>query len=163
MILRLLDIRAQYEPTLQLLRFQWHPTQPGLRHFRASMNRVAQLVEQGTVYTAILDLHQLPNLGLEEQFWLTTSWLPRVSVPAIQQIALVLPTSNMYNQMVVESLIRVSRHFIHYDIQFFANIESALDWSLGDARASALPQLQHAWHHAPAPPQLQPVPVSVAS
>lgn len=155
MILRLHDIQAQYEPALHLLRFQWHPIQPSLHHFRASMNRVAQLVEQGIIHSALLDLHQLPNLDLEQQFWLTTSWLPRVSVPAIRQIALVLPTSNMYNQMVVESLIRVSRHFIHYDIQFFANIESALDWALGDAHAHALSSLQLAWH--PAPAELQPV------
>jgi hypothetical protein len=153
MILRLHDIRAQYEPTLHLLRFQWHPTHPGLLHFRSSMNRVAQLVEQGTVHTVVLDLHQLPNLDLEQQFWLTTNWLPRVSVPAIRQIALVLPDGNMYNQMVVESLIRVSRHFIHYDIQFFANVESALDWALGDACTPVLPRLQHDWYHAATQPQ----------
>jgi hypothetical protein len=146
MLLRLHDIQAQYTPVLRLLRFQWHSTNPGLTHFQAALKQVAQLVEQGTVQAAIVDLHSLPNIDLEQQFWLTTTWLPQVSVPAIQHIALVLPDGNMYNQMVVESLIRMGRHFMHYDIQFFANAEEAHDWLLGAEQHAWLDMLRHEWN-----------------
>ena len=91
MLLRFHDMQAQYTPGLRLLRFQWHSENPGLARFRVAMKQVAQLVEQGTIQAAILDLHTLPNIDLEQQLWLTASWLPRVSVPAIQQVALVYP------------------------------------------------------------------------
>ncbi|SNR60656.1 hypothetical protein [Hymenobacter mucosus] len=128
MILTLTNLRTQYDPDLSFVRLQWHSAQPGMAGFQQSLNLVACLVEQGTVHDALIDLHGLPNIGLEDQFWLATNWLPRVSVPAVQRAALVLPPSNSYNQLVVESLIRTGRHFMHYDIQFFTTSIDALDW-----------------------------------
>ena len=120
MLLTFHDIRAQYAPAFALLRFQWDQQATGLPRFRPSMNAIAQLVEQNTVAEILIDLHGLPSLGLDEQLWLAASWLKRVSVPAVRQVALVLPSSDgVYNQMVVESLLRVSQHFMHYDIPVF--------------------------------------------
>jgi len=130
MMLTLPAVRAQYLPELSFLRFQWNPQQRGLEGLREGLTTVVQLLEQGTVRTILLDMNELPSLGLEEQFWLATYWIPHVSVPSLQHVALVLPTKNMYNQMVAESLIRVGRPFIHYDIQFFTDVSSALDWLL---------------------------------
>lgn len=130
MLLVLHDIQAQYAPNFSLLRFQWYRQNQGLGHFRSSMNAVAQLLEQDTVATVLLDLHGLPTLGLDEQFWLAAHWLGRASRPVIRRVALVLPASSHYNQMVVESLLRAGQHFIHYDIQFFNEPDGALDWLL---------------------------------
>ncbi|GGG57280.1 hypothetical protein GCM10011378_36730 [Hymenobacter glacieicola] len=111
-----------------------------MTRFQESMNSAAYLLELGVIHTAILDLHHLPNIGHDDQYWLATNWLPRISVPALQQVGVVLPSSNLYNQLVVESLIHVSQHFMHYDIQFFSAVAEALDWSVG----SQQPDLQQA-------------------
>ena len=150
MLLILHDIQAQYAAAFSLLRFQWYRQAQGLGHFQTSMNAVAQLVEQTTVAAVLIDLHGLPSLGLDEQFWLAANWLGRVSVPTVRQVALVLPDGSHYNQMVVESLIRAGRHFIHYDIQFFNEPAGALDWLLGhDAPAQA--EVEQEWAAAPIP------------
>ena len=152
MLLTLHDIQAQYAPEFALLRFQWYRRTRGLMHFRRSMNAVAQLLEQNTVAAVLIDMHGLPSLGLDEQFWLAANWLGRVSVPAVRQVALILPVGSHYNQMVVESLIGAGRHFIHYDIQFFNEPAGALDWLLGhDAQAQAEVELEWADSAIPAP------------
>ncbi|RSK43481.1 hypothetical protein [Hymenobacter perfusus] len=155
MLLTLCNIRAQFAPELGLLRFQWSAAPTGRPRFQRSMSSVAQLVEQGDVAAVILDLHGLPSLGLDEQLWLAANWLSRVSVRAIEQVALVIPTDNMYNQMVVESLIRAGRHFIHYEIQFFSNAAGALDWLVGEQNPAAQLALEQEWQPCPAAlPQL---------
>ncbi|UYZ63709.1 hypothetical protein [Hymenobacter weizhouensis] len=110
------------------------------------MLTIAQLLEQGAVELVLLDMNKLPSLGLEEQFWVATSWLPTVSVPVLQRVALVLPQTNMYNQMVVESVLRTGQPFIHYDIQFFTDAAGAMDWLVGQVPAQ-LAALETEWHH----------------
>lgn len=135
MLLRFTAIRAQYHPELGLLRFQWNSGRAETAKFRQSMNSVAQLMEQGTVTCTLQDLTGLPSLSLDDQLWLATSWLPRVSLPAVKQVALVLPERDVYNHMVVESLIRLAHPLLrHYDIQFFSTVSGALDWLVGDAQ-----------------------------
>ncbi|RSK29618.1 hypothetical protein [Hymenobacter metallilatus] len=145
MLLTFCDIRAQFAPELGLFRFQWNATLVGRPRFQRSMNCVAQLVEQGDISAVMLDLHDLPSLGLDEQLWLAANWLGRVSVRAIEQVALIIPDNNSYNQMVVESLIRAGRHFMHYEIQFFANAAGALDWLVGEQNPAAQQALEQQW------------------
>ena len=150
MLLTLHDIQAQYAPDFALLRFQWYRQNQGLAHFRSSMNAVAQLMEQDTVTSVLIDLHGLPTLGFDEQFWLAAHWLGRVSGPALRQVALVMPAGSHYNQMVVESLLRAGQHFIHYDIQFFNEPDGALDWLLHH-NVTAQDALELEWTSAPIP------------
>jgi hypothetical protein len=147
MILSFHDLRAQYVLELSLLRFQWNQLVPALDRFEASMLAVAQLVEQSTVSVMLFDLHGLPSLGLDEQFWLAANWLPRVSVPALEQVAVVLPAGSLYNQMVVESLLRACRHFVHYEVQFFGETAEALDWLLHH-QPVAQQTVEQAWQQA---------------
>lgn len=145
MLLTLHDIRAQFAPEYALLRFQWHPTNTAFPRFQLSMNAVAQLIEQGGIRTVVLDLHGLPPLGLGDQLWLATQWLSRVSVPAVERVALVLPTNSVYNNMVVESLLYAGRAFIRYEVQFFGSVAGALDWMLEHAPQRAQLVLEQEW------------------
>ncbi|MDU0372703.1 hypothetical protein ACFPAF_20045 [Hymenobacter endophyticus] len=148
MLLTLSDIRAQFDPEAGLLRFQWAAS-AGRRRFQRSMSSVAQLLEQGDISVVLLDLHGLPSLGLDEQLWLAANWLSRVSVRAIEQVALVIPPDTVYNQMVVESLIRAGRHFMRYEIQFFSNAAEALDWLVGEQNPAAQVALEQEWQLGP--------------
>ncbi|WP_426491576.1 hypothetical protein [Hymenobacter sp. 102] len=145
MLLTLHDIRAQFAPEYALLRFQWQPADAAFPRFQLSMSAVAQLVEYGVVRSVVLDLHDLPPLSLSDQLWLATQWLGRVSVPAVERVALVLPASNVYNNMVVESLLYAGRTFIRYEVQFFSNVAGALDWMLEYAPQGAQVVLEQEW------------------
>ncbi|MBX0289111.1 hypothetical protein K3G63_01600 [Hymenobacter sp. HSC-4F20] len=145
MILSLFDFIAQYSPEVAFLRIQWRAGTHSTTRFRASLNSVACLVEQGDVRDVIIDLHELPPVSIEDQLWLATQWIPRVSVPALGQVGLVLPATDVYNQLVVESLIRTGRHFMHYDIQFFSSLPAALDWLVGQYYPAVEAELQEEW------------------
>jgi hypothetical protein len=148
MILTLPAIRAQYLADTSLLRFQWNTTQTGLQSFRKGMESVAQVIEQHGVRQTLVDMNGLPSLTLDDQFWVASTWLPRVAKGAVERVALVLPTRNMYNQLVVEGLVRTGRHFMPYDIQFFSNTVEAADWLIGD-QPPALAALHSEWPHTP--------------
>ncbi|UPL47624.1 hypothetical protein [Hymenobacter sublimis] len=145
MLLNLSDLQVQYRSDVSLLRVQWRAPHQRMTRFQEGMNAVVYLLELGVVHTAILDLHYLPNISLDDQYWLATNWLPRISVPALQQVGVVLPSSNLYNQLVVESLIHISRHFMHYDIQFFGAAAEALDWSVGSQQPDLQLALESEW------------------
>lgn len=145
MVLFLFDFIAQYSPEVAFLRIQWRAGVHSMKHFRVSLNPVALLLEQGDVRDFIIDLHELPPISIDDQLWLATQWIPRVSVPAVQQVGLVLPARDVYNQLVVESLIRTGRHFMHYDIQFFSSPEPALDWLVGQYNPMLEADLEAEW------------------
>jgi hypothetical protein len=147
MILTLPAIRAQFLASSSLLRFQWNTTSTNLQGFRQSMDCVAQLIEQKNIRQALVDMNDLPSMGLEDQFWVTTSWLPRIAKGAIERVALVLPMHNMYNQLMVESMVRSERHILSYDIQFFSSTAEAADWLLGD-QPPALADLHSEWPYS---------------
>ncbi|MBB4603144.1 hypothetical protein HNQ93_003773 [Hymenobacter luteus] len=149
MILSLFDFIAQYSPEVAFLRIQWRAGTHSMARFQASLNSVAYLLEQGDVRDFIIDLHELPSISIEDQMWLTTQWIPRVSVPALQQVGLVLPARDVYNQLVVESLIRLGRHFMHYDIQFFPHLPPALDWLVGQYNPVTEAELEAEWAAGP--------------
>lgn len=145
MILSLFDFIAQYSPEVAFLRIQWRADTLSMVRFRASLNSVAYLLEQGDIRDLIIDLHELPSISIEDQMWLITQWIPRVSVPALQQVGLVLPARDVYNQLVVESLIRMGQHFMHYDIQFFPHLPPALDWLVGQYNPGVEAELEEEW------------------
>lgn len=150
MILHFHYIRAQYEPAVSLLRSQFCRAPASLASFQRSMNSVAQLLDQQTVAESMLDLHGLPDLSLDKQFWVAAHWLRRVSVPSLRHVAIVLPADGLYNQMVIETLHRAGRHFIHYEIQFFPDTVMALDWLLSFHDPSAQATLEQEWAGAAA-------------
>ncbi len=148
MILNFHYIRAQYEPAVSLLRSQFCRAPASLASFQRSMNSVAQLLDQQTVTESMLDLHGLPDLSLDKQFWVAAHWLRRVSVPSLRHVAIVLPADGLYNQMVIETLHRAGRHFIRYEIQFFSDTMMALDWLLSFHDPAVQAALEQEWSAA---------------
>ena len=149
MILHLHDIQAQYAPEVALLRFQFRRHSADLSAFRTSLNAVAQLVDQNVVVEGLIDLRGLPNMSLEKQLWVATHWLRRVSMPSVRHVAFIMPISGLYNQMVIESMHRAARHFIHYEVQFFSETTSALDWLLSYQNPAAQAALEQEWAQYP--------------
>lgn len=132
MFIHIPGLRVQFIEKISLLRIQWDVNWHQLHEFRGALRAVAQMVGEQRIRQFVIDMNGLPSLSLDDQLWLGTQWLPEVSSHGAELVALVLPTTNMYNQMVVEGLIRASRHFIDYDIQFFSDPVEGLDWLISD-------------------------------
>ena len=134
---------VQHGPDLRFMRFQWldaarRRVRPALRHGR-------DLVRQHQPARALVDLRGLPDLSIDDQLWMTGHWLPVVAAQALRQVALVLPAA-AHNLMAVESLLRIGRYLLRFEVQFFTDEVAALDWLLGSAEAAAA--LQHEWQRA---------------
>ncbi|QIL76743.1 MULTISPECIES: hypothetical protein [Hymenobacter] len=128
MILAQIDcLRVQYDESLCLLRYQWCGGS-SLHSFAQAMNYLAELVQTHQIKRVLVDMNGLPELSMKEQIWVGVSWFPRVAAQSVQHVAVVVPPAATYNQMVVESLLGFSRQITRFDVQFFADPGSALDW-----------------------------------
>jgi hypothetical protein len=145
MILNFYAIQAQYAPELSLLRFQYCQSTAELTVNRKSLNAVAQLIEQNTITEGLIDLRGRPRISPEQQLWVATNWLPRVSVPAIRHVAFIMSSTGLYNQMAIEAMHYAARHFIRYEVQFFSEPASALDWLLSFQDPTAQARLEQEW------------------
>lgn len=117
-----------------------------MKYFRPSMEQLAYLMEQNVVQYTIVDMHNLPNVSVEDQFWTATSWLPRAAAPSLQQAAMVFPKGSLYNQLAIESVLWLGRRFIHFDTQFFSSVDEALDWQIGQYDPAAQQLLENEWN-----------------
>lgn len=128
MILAQIDcLRVQYDESLCLLRYQWYGGNP-LHSFAQVMNYLADLIQTHQIKRVLVDMNGLPDLSMKEQIWVGVNWFPRVAAQSVQQVAVVVPPAATYNQMVVESLLGLGHHIARFDVQFFADPRSALDW-----------------------------------
>ncbi|MBC6610279.1 hypothetical protein H8B15_05075 [Hymenobacter sp. BT507] len=133
----------QYADELRLLRTQWKAGH-SMQDFKQGLLRILEIAEQQAVTRVVLDLHDLPDIDIMEQAWISLTWLPKMASQPLQQVALVMPPRSLYNQMVVESILWMAQALIHFDIQFFSEAEDALEWVTGDS--PLLPASQQEWH-----------------
>ncbi|UOR04451.1 hypothetical protein MUN82_16075 [Hymenobacter aerilatus] len=133
----------QYTDELRLLRAQWRPGH-SLQHFRQGLSRILELTEKHAVTHLLLDLHDLPDISIMEQAWISLTWFPKMTDQSLQQVALVMPPRSLYNQMVVDSILWMGQALIRFDIQFFSETKDALDWVTGES--SLLPAIQQEWN-----------------
>ena len=138
MILDQIDcLRVQHDQSLQLLRCQWCGGAQ-LHSFAQAMLYMANLVRVHGVTRVLIDVNGLPDLSMKEQLWVGAEWLPQVEAQSVQQVAFVLPLTHTYNQMVVESILEVDCRLLQFDVQFFAETSTALDWLTASSTAHML-------------------------
>lgn len=145
MIFNFFNFHLQYNEALSLTRLQWFSDRNGLKYFRQGMEQVAYLMEQNVVQYGIVDLHDMPNISLEDQLWTATSWLPRSATPDLKQAALVFPASSLYNQLAIESVLMIGRIFVNFEVHFFSSIQEALDSLIGQYDPAAQQAFEDEW------------------
>ena len=145
MMLTFCDLQVQHIPEVSLGRFQFFRPANELARFKKSLNCVALLIDQKVVVEGLIDLRGMAPMTVEEQFWVATNWLPRVSTPPLAHAAFVMPSGNSYNQHVIEWLHRNARHYIGYEVQFFGETDSALDWLLSFQNPAAQAAIEQEW------------------
>lgn len=116
-----------HDPALRLLYHRWLG-QHNMHRFRPAVEHVLALLRQHAIEAWVIDLTGLPNVGLEDQIWLSDELVPGVTaLSSLRQMAVVL-SDNVYNQLATEHLLHHHQHHIHCDVQFFADSAGALDW-----------------------------------
>ncbi|KUG06201.1 hypothetical protein [Solirubrum puertoriconensis] len=125
-----------HDPALRLLYHRWRGTYNS-HLFQPAVQHVKGLLEQLSIEYWIIDLNGLPNLGLEDQFWISEEVLPRVAcLPRLRQLALVL-SPNVYNQLAVESILHLGDEHLRFDVQYFSDADSAFDWLINPTNSPA--------------------------
>lgn len=128
MILAQIDsLRVQYDESLYLLRYQWRGGSQ-VHSFAQAMTYLADLMQTHQIMRVLVDLDGLSVLSVRELQRMNVSWFPREVVQAIRQVAVVLPTSAAYNQAVVENILTLGSHLTRFNVQFFADPGTALEW-----------------------------------
>ncbi|MCC3155802.1 hypothetical protein LJ737_01035 [Hymenobacter sp. 15J16-1T3B] len=127
-----------HDPALRLLYHRWRG-QHNMHRFRPAVDYVQHALRQHAIESWVIDLNGLPNLGLDDQMWLSDEVLPALKpLTNLRQLALVL-SDNVYNQLAAESLLHQGQQHLKFDIQFFADSAAAIDWLINPTGEPAVP------------------------
>lgn len=145
MILPQIDsLLVQCDEEFSLLRFQWMNAADS--RLVSAMNHSLSLIQEYQPTNVLIDLNKLPNLTIENQLRLAMKWFPKVVGSPVKHMALVLSADSAYNQMTIETILWTNRHLIHFDIQFFSDTLTGLEW-LADSTSHAA-ALELEWRDA---------------
>jgi hypothetical protein len=141
MLHQLDSIRFQYDISTRMLRWQWHGTLD-LNKFEQAFNFMLSFSRQYKVTRWLADTSDMPLVGIDEQTWLSETWLPQFVALDVIRIGLVLPLG-LHNVLVVEHLMNDAQHYTPSNVQFFSDTLAALDWLTNSA--PHIEQLEREW------------------
>jgi hypothetical protein len=111
-----------------LLRLEWvagsDPSQ-----LRASATKLLLLLQELIVSHLLLDMNSVPDLALADQLWLGDHWMPALVTLPLQRLVLIIDSSQIHNQLAIDMLHDFVQPSIRFESQYFADMESALDWT----------------------------------
>jgi hypothetical protein len=128
-----------------VLRLEWvagsNPNQ-----LRGSAEKLLMLLRELAVRHFLLDMDSVPNLPLADQLWLGDHWMPTLVTLPLERLVLVIASSQIHNQLAIDMLHDLVQPSIRFESQYFADMESALDWTTdSSARLPALRALRAEW------------------
>jgi len=141
-------LKIQVDPAHSFARYQW--LDPRNRQLRPALEHGHEVSSQYRPHLALVDFTYLPPVSLADELWLSVSWFPKVVQLPYKQVAIVLQTEHLHNQMVLEAMLWVARPLVRFQLQLFDDVPSALGWLLADDLATAL-VLQAEWETSTVP------------
>lgn len=135
------SLLLQYDPQLQLMRWQWHGPLNLLR-FQVAFERLLLFSRQQKVRQWLGDVSHMPLLGVDEQTWMSERWVPQFARSGVRNLALMLP-HDQHNLLAMEHILESGSCYAQINIQFFSDFPAAIDWvsdSCGDVHG-----LEHEW------------------
>ena len=110
-----------------MLRVEW-ASGNDMRTFRASAGQLLVLSQQLQVCRMLLNMNTLPDISVYDQVWLGAHWMPGVVKLPLERVVLINHRHRVHNQLAIDSLISMVRPFIRFDLQFFSEADSGLQW-----------------------------------
>ncbi len=161
----------QYDEQLSLLRIEW-ASGADTRTLRQSAEQLLALQRELNVRHLLFNMNTFPDISVYDQVWLGVNWMPGIMKLPLERVVLVNHRRRVHNQLAIDSLLAMFRGIIRFDVQYFPQSESGLQWLSN--HAARLPELLAEWQavhgslpavpvvgSAPAPPS--PLPPHVAS
>ena|SRR6476620_8295999 len=94
--------------------------------FREGTEYMLQVLLENKAHKVLADIKEMTLIGMEDQRWLDTNFLPRAIQAGFKAIAIVEPVA-YFNKVAVESIsYKISKDKL--DIRFFENAEAAKSW-----------------------------------
>ncbi|MCB2409340.1 hypothetical protein [Hymenobacter lucidus] len=130
-----------HDQGLRLLRWQWHGSMSS-EQFRTAFYYLLEISDKQKIRRWLVDTTTMPVVGIDEQTWLSETWLPRFAKLQVTDVAIILP-ANMHNQLVIETVLADGQRYECGEIQFFSDITSSLDWLTNSSGRG--PELELEW------------------
>jgi hypothetical protein len=125
-----------------MLRLEWVPSSDA-RQLRSSASQLLALLQELAVDQLLLDMNSVPNLPLADQLWLGDHWMPALVALPLKRLILVISSVQIHNQLAIDALHDLVKPTIRFESQYFADMESALDWATDSSLR--LPALHAEW------------------
>ena len=136
------DYFLQFDEALSLLRIEW-ASGDDVRSLRASATQLLLLAQELGTQHWLVNMNTFPDISVYDQVWLGVHWVPGAMKLPLARVVLVNHRRRVHNQMAIDSLISMARPLIRFDIQFFPQAGSGLQW-LSD-HSPRLPELLAEW------------------
>ena len=132
----------QYDQAFGMLYLEWvGNSNPYL--LRASAGQLLDLLRELEVRHLLLDMNSVPNLPLADQLWLGDHWMPALVALPLERLVLIIDSDQIHNQLAIDMLHDLVQPSIRFESQYFADMESALDWTTNSS--ALLPALRAEW------------------
>ena len=132
----------QYDQVFSVLRLEWVAYSDPLQ-LRASASELLTLLQELVVRHLLLDMNSVPNLPLADQLWLGDHWMPALVALPLERLVLIIDSDQIHNQLAIDMLHDLVQPSIRFESQYFADMESALDWTTDSS--PRLPALRAEW------------------
>jgi hypothetical protein len=132
----------QYDQVLSVLRLEWLVYSDPIQ-LRASASELLMLLQELMVRNLLLDMNSVPNLPLADQLWLGDHWMPALVALPLERLVLIIDSDQIHNQLAIDMLHDLVQPSIRFESQYFADMESALDWTTDSS--PRLPALRAEW------------------
>ena len=121
------------------------------RNLRASALELLRLDQELGMQNLLLNMNTFPDISVYDQVWLGANWMPGIVKLPLERVVLINNRQRVHNQLAIESMLALARVFIKFDIQFFPNVGSGMQW-ISDF-SPRLPEVLAEWDavHAPGP------------
>jgi hypothetical protein len=101
------------------------------------------MLQELAVDQLLIDMNSVPNLPLADQLWLGDHWMPALVALPLKRLILVISSVQIHNQLAIDALHDLVKPSIRFESQYFADMESALDWATDSS--PRLPALHAEW------------------
>ena len=121
------DFRLQHDEALGLLRVAW-VSEADTATLRRSAAALLELARRLAVRVLLIDMNTVPNISVEDEFWLGAHWMPGIVQLPLEHLILAIDTAQLHNQLAIDALHDLVQPAIRFESHYFSDADSAVHW-----------------------------------
>lgn len=115
-----------YHKDLSMIQYIWRG-HVSSSEYRKALDKILRIARKEKATYWLSDQTHATTLDLTDQHWTTDVWMPKIFKTQLRKLAILLP-HDIYNNMVLEDFIQQAEGRCPFEIQFFSDAESAIEW-----------------------------------